>query len=281
MSFVALLAVIILGGSVQTGPVENVVHLRDGSVLRGEVVRYEGGLLVLRTAYGEVTVQESAIARIEGRSDVIAPPDPGTPPPPAAPPATPPVRPTGGGAIHGTGIWFGADLGLQIPRGNFYGNRFEQGGMFRLHGGWRFHPQLSVETAFAFGAGRIDRDDVEGGAAYLHILNADFRWYPPVELGPLQPNLLAGWTLVSFMGFTTREETNYSYGGYSPAIGAGFRLRTRTRGFFLSGDLRYHFTRYQTETIDDGSDSSADPVPMEHQGHGDTVQLLAGAGFQF
>ena len=280
----ALFAVLLFGGSVEAGPVENVVHLRDGAVLRGQVVRYEGGELVLRTQYGEIRVPESAIARIEGESPVVVPPEPGATPAPTPAvstpaPATAPRR--SGGLIEGTGVWFGADLGLQIPRGNFYGNRFEQGGAFRLHGGWRFHPQLSVESAFAFGAGRVDRDEVDGGAAYVHFLNADFRWYPPLELGPVQPSLLAGWTVLSVMSFATRDETQYSYGGYSPTIGAGFRMRTQLARFFVSGDVRYHFTRYQTETIDDGSDGTPEPIPMEHQRHGDTIQFLAGAGFQF
>lgn len=277
-----LFAVLLFAGSVETGPAENVVHLRDGSVLRGEVLRYEGGVLVLRTAYGEITVQESAIARIEGSTNVVVPAEaPPSPPPAGATAPAAPARPAGRAPVDGSGFSFGADLGIQIPRGNFYGNRFKRGGSFRLHGGWRFHPQLSVETAFAVAAGRVDRDEVEGGAAYVHILNADFRWYPPIDLGRLQPNLLAGWTVLSMMSFTRRDETRFSYAGYSPTIGAGFRMRTQLARVFVSGDVRYHFTRYQNVTVDDGSETSPDPLPLEHQAHGDTLQFLAGAGFQF
>lgn len=152
-----------------------VVHLKDGTILRGEVVAQKDGVMTFRTSIGIVSVPEASIARVEYAD---APPAV-TPTPAPTPTSTPldvwgaspaksPAATAPAGAASGASsvvadrpVYLHAKLGYHQYRGSGWSDfgRYKHdfdGPAGEIGGTARVSQQESVGIDVAFGAGYYD-----------------------------------------------------------------------------------------------------------------------------
>lgn len=204
---------------------EQILHLKDGSVLRGRLVETRDGIVVFETSVGRITVPQDRVDRIEfvGSEEVPAPtphPErtpwpmatpppqqgPWDPPPPTPQPPAPPTPPPHGavrvrpyGYDHRPTVYFFGKVGWH----HYSGAGWEEFGDYRndfdgaaLEAGMRLRLQADAGLALelvgtgGFYDGSTCLPDV-GGCTDLAFSNVYLDAGPRLELG-IQPLAIYG-----------------------------------------------------------------------------------------
>ncbi len=232
---------------------EQVLHLNDGSVLRGKLIETRDGVVIFETSVGRISVPQDRIERIEfvGGPDAGPSPAPSGTPPPQQGPWDGPHPAHAAHAAHAPTIYFFGKVGWH----HYSGAGWDEFGEYRndfdgaaLEGGMRLRVQdanglaLEVVGTGGYYDGSTCLPDV-GGCVDLSFSNVYLDAGPRVEFA-LHPMALYGQVGVGVYAssFTitapdgSSETDSRTTGSAHILAGAGFDLAPAMR---LFGEVKF------------------------------------------